>query len=216
MAHFLVFLGSARDSSPPSPPRLGQRVARCCLRLLRALGHTGELVDPLHIDLSQVFKPQFSYPAAKCPENLRALDASIRAADGYVMVSPEYNHCMSPALSNLLNHFASSAFAFKPSAIVTYSAGQWGGTRAAVNMRTFLSELGCLPVSSMIHVPHAHQVLDEQGEFSVDAERWNHYFHRTLHQVAWWAEAAASHRTILDPAKISPAFARSPMQRNAP
>ncbi|MFP7721446.1 NADPH-dependent FMN reductase [Lysobacter sp. A3-1-A15] len=54
-----------------------------------------------------------------------------------MMVSPEYNHSMSPASSDLLNHFPGSAFAFKPSLIATYSSGQWGGTRAAVNMRTF-------------------------------------------------------------------------------
>lgn len=216
MAHFLVFLGSARNSSPPSPPRLGMRVARCCLRLLQGQGHTGELVDPLDIDLGQVFKPQFAYAAATCPESLRALDGHIRAADGYVMVSPEYNHCMSPALSHLLNHFGSSAFAFKPSAIVTYSAGQWGGARAAVNMRTFLSELGCLPVSAMVHVPHAQQALDEHGAFCAEADEWEGYFRRTLNQMIWWAEAAAAQRTRHDPIKLSPAFVRSPSQRNAP
>ena len=35
------------------------------------------------------------------------------------------------ALLNLLDHFGGSLFAFKPSAIVSYSAGQGGGTRAA-------------------------------------------------------------------------------------
>jgi chromate reductase len=34
--------------------------------------------------------------------------------------------------------------------IVTYSGGQWGGTRAAVALRSTLSELGCLPVSAMM------------------------------------------------------------------
>ncbi|WP_411019987.1 NADPH-dependent FMN reductase, partial [Salmonella sp. ZJHZ21_0168] len=85
--------------------------------------------------------PQFAYAKGKAPEPLNTLAEKIAAADGYVMVSPEYNHSMSPALANLLNHFASSSFAYKPSAIVTYSAGQWGGMRAAVGMRTFLAEL---------------------------------------------------------------------------
>ena len=38
-----------------------------------------------------------------------------------------------------------------------------GGTRAAAGLRPVLSELGCLPVSSMVHVPKAHQVFDEAG-----------------------------------------------------
>lgn len=216
MATFLVFLGSSRESAPPSPPRLGLRVARSCLHLLQEYGVSVELVDPLDIPLEPVFKPVFSYAESKQPEVLRKLDQKIKSADGYVMISPEYNHCMSPTLSHLLNHFGSSSFAFKPSAIVTYSAGQWGGSRAAVNMRTFLSELGCLPVSAMVHVPEAQRVINEQGEFLSETSRWTTYFNRTLGQLVWWASAAANHRTRQDPETLSPAFTRSPSQRNAP
>jgi hypothetical protein len=42
-----------------------------------------------------------------------------------VVVSPEYNHSVPPALSNTLAHFGGSLFAFKPSAVVTYSSGGW-------------------------------------------------------------------------------------------
>ncbi|HAD49098.1 MAG TPA: NADPH-dependent oxidoreductase, partial [Idiomarina sp.] len=105
------------------------------------------------------------------------------------------------ALANLLNHFGASLYSYKPSAIVTYSAGQWGGARAAVNMRTFLSELGCLPVSAMIHVPKAQTVFEENGKFNQDlkdTERWVHYFGRTLNQLFWWAEAAQKQREALN------------------
>ncbi|MCG6657802.1 NAD(P)H-dependent oxidoreductase [Halomonas campisalis] len=216
MPRFLVFLGSARDSTPPSPARLGLRVARACTSLLEADGAAVELIDPLEIELGSVFKPHFAYAKTRAPEALDALAAKIEAADGYVMVSPEYNHSMSPALAHLLNHFGSSLFAFKPSAIVTYSAGQWGGARAAVAMRTFLAELGCLPVSAMIHVPKAQEALDEDGRFFEEPDRWAGYFGRTLAQLAWWSEAAARQRDVQDPNRVSPAFQRAPSQRNAP
>jgi len=171
---FLVFLGSARDSTPPRPARLGMRVARQCEKHLQAMGHDVELIDPLSIDLPASFKPHFAYALGAAPQALDDLAAKIEAADGYVMVSPEYNHSMSPALAHLLNHFGSSLFSYKPSAIVTYSAGQWGGARAAVNMRTFLSELGCLPVSAMIHLPKAQEILTENGDIAEGAgiEAW--------------------------------------------
>ncbi|TLF52539.1 NAD(P)H-dependent oxidoreductase [Halomonas urmiana] len=216
MAHYLVFLGTVRDSTPPAPARLGLRVARACVQLLEDDGATVELIDPLDVDLGEIFKPHFAYPKSKVPEVLDALAEKIAAADGYVMVSPEYNHSMSPALAHLLNHFGSSLYAFKPSAIVTYSAGQWGGARAAVNLRTFLAELGCLPVSAMIHMPKAQEALDEDGRFREDPERWAGYFGRTLGQLGWWAEAAARHRNIRAPSEVSPAFQRAPDQRNAP
>ena len=40
-----------------------------------------------------------------------------------------------------------------------YFQGQWGGTRAAAGLRPVLSELGCLPVSAMVHVPSAHRCV---------------------------------------------------------
>ena len=133
------------------------------------------------------------------------------------MVSPEYNHSMSPALADLLNHFGSSLFSYKPSAIVTYSAGQWGGARAGVAMRTFLSELGCLPVSAMIQIPKAQEVLDENGAFleDEDAEKWHGYFDRTFAQLNWWGRAAQHQRSIKDDS-LPQAFKKDPSQRNAP
>jgi len=92
---FLVFLGSARESSPPRPARLGLRVARQCEKHLQEIGHAVELIDPLSIELPAAFKPHFAYAKGAAPEALEALAAKIAAADGYVMVSPEYNHSMS-------------------------------------------------------------------------------------------------------------------------
>lgn len=213
----LVFLGSVRDSSPPNPRRLGERVARAMATSVRDAGCEATLVDPLAIDWPRPFKPHFSYARGRAPNDIQALAEAIEAADGFVMVSPEYNHSMSPALAEMLNHFGSSLFSYKPSAIVTYSAGQWGGARAAVNMRTFLSELGCLPVSAMIHIPRAQDVLAEGGTIQpgLDGARWAEYFGRTIQQLVWWAEAARHQRG--NPAAVRPdAFKTAPSQRNAP
>ncbi len=215
---FLVFLGSIRDSTPPHPARLGLRVARACVAQINQGANSAELIDPLEVKFTSIFKPHFSYARGKAPSQLASLAEAIQHADGYIMVSPEYNHNMSPALAHLLNHFGSSLFSYKPSAIVTYSAGQWGGVRAAVGMRSFLSELGCLPVSAMLHIPQAHEVLNEDGGFleSVDEEAWKGYFARTLSQLDWWASATKNQHVIVDPQKIMPAFKKAPSQRNAP
>ncbi|MDI4661240.1 MULTISPECIES: NAD(P)H-dependent oxidoreductase [Cobetia] len=214
----LVFLGSVRTSTPPAPARLGERVARCCVALLEESGHEAVLIDPLDYALADPFKPLFSYAQRNAPPDLLNLAQQIEAADGYVMVSPEYNHSMSPALANLLNHFGSSLYSYKPSVIATYSAGQWGGVRAAVNMRTFLSELGCLPVSAMIHVPRAQEVLNEDGGYASnqDGREWDVYLGRAFEQLAWWANAARRYHECEDGEKRPGAFTRSPSQRNAP
>src|SRR5690606_11598706 len=117
---FLVFLGTVRDSTPPKPARLGVRVGQAVLECLntRYSEHEFELVDALDYPLADVFKPHFAYAKGKAPAQLNELAEKIAQADGFIMISPEYNHSMSPALANLLNHFGSSLFAYKPSAIV--------------------------------------------------------------------------------------------------
>jgi NAD(P)H-dependent FMN reductase len=217
---FLIFLGTTRDSTPPKPARLGLRVAKACIACLHDQfnEHEIELIDALDYPLEPVFKPHFSYPKSSAPTTLKSLADKIAAADGYIMVSPEYNHSMSPALANLLNHFGSSLFSYKPSAIVTYSSGQWGGMRAAVGMRTFLSELGCLSVSAMIHVPKAQEIFDENGALQSDEEQsaWFNYFGRTFNQLNWWAQATKNHKAEVDPHTMMTDFKKDPSQRNAP
>jgi len=217
---YLLFLGTVRDSAPPKPARLGLRVARACINHLQTFQseHEVELIDPLDYDLSAPFKPHFSYAKGQAPKDLDELADKIKKADGYIMVGPEYNHTMSPALSHLLNHFGSSLFSYKPSVIVTYSAGQWGGVRAAMSMRGTLSELGCLPVSAMTNIPKAQEVFTENGDFqeAENAERWNTYLARGFLQLEWWGQATKQHRAEIDPDKVIEAFKKDPSQRNAP
>lgn len=217
MLEILVFLGSVRTSTPPAPARLGLRVARACMGRVIAKGMGATLIDPLDYRPDGAFKPHFAYRAGQAPAALDDLAQRIARADGFVMVSPEYNHSMSPALADLLNHFGSSLFSYKPSVIATYSAGQWGGTRAAMGMRGFLSELGCLPVSAMIHVPHAQDVWDADGicHPGVDATRWQGYLDRGMDQLVWWATAARDQRAAGTGTVPAP-FSTTPQQRDAP
>lgn len=223
----VVITGTTRTEGPPRPI-LGPRVAKYICSQLEQRGHTiTAILDPLEMKQSDddpnVFplleKPHFAYSKSQVPAKLEQIAQQLESADCFVAITPEYNHAPSPALLNILNHFGSSKFSFKPSAIVSYSAGQWGGTRAAIAMRPILSELGCLPVSAMIHIPEAQTVLDETGHVTGDEttlQRWDSYVDRCFSQLEWWGGAAAKHRTVVDPLKVSPAFATSPTQRNAP
>lgn len=216
--NLLIFLGSTRESQPPEPKRVGQRVATYLQNLIVDHGHDVAVIDPLDINFPPIFKPHFSFKKEEVPADLEELSQKIKKAEGYIALSPEYNHSMSPALSHLLNHFGSTSYSYKPSLIATYSQGQWGGARAAVTMRTFLGELGCLPVSSMIHVPRAHQIFNEKGELA-DAEdkaQWDSYLGRSLAQLYWWADACRAQKKIQDPGKWIKNFKKCPEQRNAP
>ena len=72
------------------------------------------------IQFTLLQKPAFAYAPGKAPQELQECQSILQQADAYVCVTPEYNHSPSPALMNVLNHFGSSTFSFKPSAIGKY------------------------------------------------------------------------------------------------
>jgi len=211
----LIFQGSTRIDGPPRPARVGERVVKWASAVLTARGHPIDVCDPIETDIPLLRKPHFAYAQGRAPAQLEKLAQRIKESEAYVMVTPEYNHAPSPALLNTINHFGASLFAFKPSAIVSYSQGQWGGVRAAHSLRAPLSELGCIPVSAMIHVPKAHLAFDEDG-LALDGQTWDAYAARTFSQLEWWGQAAATHRKVKDPFEESAVLLRDPGQRNAP
>ena len=222
-----VISGTTRTQGPPNPI-LGPRVVEFIQQGLQERGNTCTLIDPRDLaaddSLPLLEKPHFCYAKSQVPESLANLHAILEQADAYVCITPEYNHAPSPALLNVLNHFGSSVFSFKPSAIVSYSAGQWGGTRAAIALRPVLSELGCLPVSAMIHIPKVQEVLDANGNLVVEEDsnpedtkpEWESYCARCFSQLEWWATAARQHKATDNPFDNSPKFSKSPSERNAP
>ncbi|KAJ8902206.1 hypothetical protein NDN08_006614 [Rhodosorus marinus] len=196
----LVFLGSTR------PNRMCARVSSYVVRTLEQRGHQVEVVDPVELDLPLLRQPVFAYPPGKAPKVLLELEEKIKAADGYVIVSPEYNHSFSPAIGNTLGHFGGSCFAFKSSSIVTYSIGQFAGIRAAMSLRPFLSELGCLPVSAIFSIAKVGEVFNPDGSFKdgQDDKRWDGYAAKCFGQLEWVGSAFKKHRQVVDPFSSSP------------
>ena len=57
------------------------------------------------------------------PEWLRDADRAIAAADGFVVVTAEYNCGLPPALTNMLDHFPPASYRHRPVGIACYSLG---------------------------------------------------------------------------------------------
>ena len=151
-----VILGSVRTE------RVGIRVARYVVKALEARGQEPILIDPLEYRLPLIDKMYKEYPKGQAPETLERIAALIVPADAIVVVSGEYNHSIPPALSNLLDYFLEEWF-WKPSAIVCYSAGSFGGVRAAMQLRSMLAELGMSSIPSILPVPKVQSALAEDG-----------------------------------------------------
>src|SRR3954453_15490244 len=152
----LVVYGSVRGT------RQGIRAARFLLNQLQERGHSASLVDPLEEQLPLLDRMYKEYPKGTAPSGLERLADRVRKADAFVIASGEYNHSIPPALSNLLDHFLEEYF-WRPSAIACYSAGAFGGVRAAMQLRAMLGELGMPSIPSILPFPRVQEAFDDQG-----------------------------------------------------
>jgi NAD(P)H-dependent FMN reductase len=182
---FAILYGSVREA------RQGIRAARFVEDQLRLRGHATFLVDAKECALPLLDRMYKEYPRGEAPEVLERLAALYREVDGFVVVSGEYNHGVPPALKNLLDHFLEEYF-WRPSAIVCYSAGQFGGVRAAMQLRMTLAELGMASIPSLFPVPKVQDAFDEEGRAQDPA--WERRVQRFLDELEWHARALRAER----------------------
>ena len=181
----LIFYGSVRRD------RQGIRAARFILEACSARGHNATLVDPLEDRLPLLDRMYKEYAPGEAPEVLERLARRIKAADAFIIVSGEYNHSIPPALSNLLDHFLEEYF-WRPSAIVCYSGGGFGGVRAAMQLRAMLCELGTPSIPSLLPVPKVQEAFDEDGR--PHDEAYHRRAARFLDELEWYANALKAAR----------------------
>src|SRR3982751_6706884 len=181
---FAVLLGSVRRD------RMGTRAANLVVRELQERGHEVHLVDPLELQLPVLDRMYKEHPAGEAPEHLERLAALYRRVDGFLVVSGEYNHGIPAALKNLLDHFLEEYF-WRPSGIVCYSAGAFGGGRAAMQLRMTLAELGMPTIPSILAIPRIGETISADG---LAAEITTRSMKRFLDEFLWYAGALAEAR----------------------
>lgn len=128
-----VILGSTR------PGRRGKVVADWVLS--RAAARTGaeyELVDLADYPLPHLDEPMPPSLGSYAGEHTKAWAAKIAGYDGFIFVTPEYNHSTSGVLKNALDYLYAE-WNNKAAAFVSY--GSLGGARAIEHLRGIASEL---------------------------------------------------------------------------
>jgi len=176
----LVFYGSVRSD------RQGIKAAKFVLNKLSERGHDITLIDPLEYRLPLLDKMYKEYDKGKAPEPLETLAEMIRNADAFVVVSGEYNHSIPPPLTNIMDHFLEEYF-FRPSGIVCYSGGMFGGVRAAMQLRAFLAEIGTVSIPTLFPIPKVQDAFNDEGEPG-DPE-YHKRIKQFLDELEWYAVA---------------------------
>lgn len=127
-----VILGSTR------PGRNGQVVAEWVMEKARERSATYELVDLLDHPLPHLDEPIPPSVGQYAGEHTKAWAETIAAYDGYIFVTPEYNHSTSGVLKNAID-FLYAEWNNKAAGFVAY--GSLGGARAIEHLRGISAEL---------------------------------------------------------------------------
>ena len=180
-----VIYGSVRSD------RQGIRAARYLVAQLAARGHEAILVDPLERRLPMLDRMYKEFPKGQAPAVMEELAALYRSADAFLICSGEYNNGIPPALKNLLDHFLEEYF-WRPSAIACYSAGPFGGVRAAMQLRMTLAEMGMPSIPSLLPFPTISKAVSESGALTDPGfqKRADRFFA----ELEWYAEALQARR----------------------
>ncbi|MBD3370269.1 NADPH-dependent FMN reductase [Candidatus Fermentibacteria bacterium] len=175
-----VLYGSSRTE------RVGIRAARFVVGKLRERGHEATLLEPLEYELPPLDYRYYEYEEGRAPERIERVAEVLKRAEAYVFVTGEYNHGIPPMLKNMIDHFLYLYF-FKPSGIVSYSTGNFGGVREAVQLRATLGEIGTVSIPTMLPVPRVDRSFDEDGK--PRDERYHDRITQFLDELEWYADA---------------------------
>jgi len=146
-------------------PRNGSISNRIAIKLFKKLGKEENLQIDL-IDMKESFMPPIQkvwQSKDDVPVEYLDLFTKMDEADGFIIVSPEYNGGYSSVMKNFLDHFSKPIFRQKAFGIVTGSTGLMGGMRAAQQLVQLSVALFGIVSPTLLVTPQMDKKFDENG-----------------------------------------------------
>jgi chromate reductase len=109
------------------------------------------------------------------PATVAAFRELVREVDAVFFATPEYNSSVPGALKNALDWasrpLATNTFRNKPVAVISSSAGAFGGVWAAAELRKVLGAMGARVTDAELSVGHAMDKFGDDGHLADDDVR---------------------------------------------
>lgn len=186
-----VIIGSTR------PERFSDKPGKWIFELLK----DADGVEPELLDLRDY--PMPFYDEAKTPksiageysnEHVRAWVKKINEADGYVIITPEYNHGYPAVLKNALDY---PFFEWNKKAVGFISYGSANGARAIEQLRQIAVELRMAPIGSSVQIPF-DVIIRSKQEPTIELNRlfgsYKALADEFIEDLKWWVGALRNAR----------------------
>jgi NAD(P)H-dependent FMN reductase len=181
-----IILGSTR------PDRNGEQVAQWVHERASSRSDAEfELVDLRDYPLPHLVEGPLARIGPSKHEHIRAWADKIVSLDGFVIVTPEYNHSTSGVLKNALDHLYAE---WNDKAVGVVSYGGVGGARAAEHLRLICGALQMADVSHQVTLSllteFENRAVLRPSDYSVAM------LGMLLDQVVAWSAALAPLRAV--------------------
>ena len=175
-----------------------KREQRRSIQAARFVAQIGQEFDEITVQL--VDPVDFNFPGdGNDPEGKDQRYTEItQAADGFFIVTPEYNHSFPSSLKRMLDSELGN-YVHKPVAFAGASDGNWGGVRAIEALVGTVREMGLVACFTDVQFPHVDRVFNEQGELQDPA--FVDRVKRVYDELIWMAQTLKWGRDNLPRAK---------------
>lgn len=156
MPHLQVVSVSTREG------RRGPGVTDWFLKRARAHGKFDiELVDLKKVGLPLFDEPHHPRLQRYEHEHTKAWSATVKRADAFVFVTPEYDYSTPSALVNAVQYLVHE-WAHKPVGFVSYG-GVSGGTRGVQMTKQLVTAVRMMPLSEAVAIPFFEQYFEKES-----------------------------------------------------
>lgn len=153
-----------------------------------------ELVDIEKINLPLLDEPMPPSMHQYSKEHTKLWSKIIDDADGFIIVTPEYNHGISGALKNALDYLYVE-WNHKPVSYISYGSAA-GGARAVEHLRGVAGEQKMYDLREQLLFPHYYSDMDDQGKYKFNVHH-EHQAEKILNELTFWARVMKEARAEL-------------------
>lgn len=189
MVNIKIILGSAR------PQRFGIQPAEWIKGLSEQVKDAKfELIDLQEINLPFIDEAIPPLMGQYSQDHTKAWSKVIDGADGFIFVTPEYNHGPSAVMKNAID-FLAREWNYKPVAFVSYGA-EAGGIRAVEQLRQVVAWVRMYDLSEFVAIPNYWTQLDADGKFQPN-EQQTESANKMLKILVFWSQQMKESRKKL-------------------
>jgi NAD(P)H-dependent FMN reductase len=153
-----------------------------------------ELVDLEKVNLPFMNEPMPPMMNQYSLEHTKKWSKTIAEADGFIFVTPEYNHSYSPVLKNAIDYLFYE-WNYKPATYISYGSAA-GGARAVEHLRGLAGEIKMYDLREQVVISNYWENMDENGQYKF-TEQQEKLATDMLDTLIFWSAEMKKNRKLL-------------------